>query len=106
VGTVVISFTVPSRSAGTYYVVGYGSTSRLSATAPFVVTASSAPHGTTQAGGSGARPGLNRVRTLAITWACSRDTCKNMPVGGPVQRVDPGHIRLVLTLSERANTGR
>jgi N-acetylneuraminic acid mutarotase len=98
VGTVVISFTVPSRSTGTYYVVGYGATSRLSATAPFVVAASSAPHGT--------RQGLNHLRILTITWACLRATCKNMPVGGPVQRVDRGHIRLVLTLSERANTRR
>ncbi len=105
-GTVVISFTVPSRGAGTYYVAGYGVTSRLSAAAPFVVTASAALHSSARAGVHGARQRLSHVRTLTITWACSHATCKNMPVGGPVRAKGRGHIQLSLTLPERTNTTR
>jgi hypothetical protein len=39
VGTAVLSFTVPLSATGTYYVVGYGLTSKLTAVAPFGVPA-------------------------------------------------------------------
>jgi hypothetical protein len=46
VGTVVISYTVPQTSTGTYAVIGYGLTSKVAAAKLFTVTAALSPqHG-------------------------------------------------------------